>query len=42
MDDDLNVDDDFFGFYEIDSIKSETVVKALKDFGEVFLKLRWL
>ena len=31
MDDDLNVDDDFFGFYEIDSIKSETVVKAIKD-----------
>ena len=31
MDDDLNVDDGFFGFYEIDSIKSGTVVKAIKD-----------
>ena len=31
VDDDLNVDDDFFGFYEIDSIKSKTVVKAIKE-----------
>ena len=31
MDDDLNVDEDFFGFYEIDNIKSETVVEAIKD-----------
>ena len=30
-DDDLNVDEDFLGFYEIDNINSETVVKALKD-----------
>ena len=28
---DLNVDKDFLGFYEIDNIKSETVVKAIKD-----------
>ena len=31
VDDDLNVDEDFLGFYEIDNIKSETVVKAIKD-----------
>ena len=28
--DDLNVDKDFLGFYGIDNIKSETVVKAIK------------
>ena len=27
----LNVDEDFLGFYEIGNIKSETVVKAVKD-----------
>ena len=31
VDDDLNVEEDFLGFYEIDKIKSETVVKAIKD-----------
>ena len=31
VNDDLNVDEDFLGFYEIDNIKSETVVKAIKD-----------
>ena len=31
MDDNLNVDEHFFGFYEIDIFKSETVVKAIKD-----------
>ena len=30
-DTDLNVDKKFFGFYEINNIKSETVVKAIKD-----------
>ena len=28
---DLNVGEDFLGFYEVDNIKSETVVKAIKD-----------
>ena len=31
VDDDLNIKEDFLGFYEIDNIKSETVVKAIKD-----------
>ena len=31
LDDDLNVDKDFLGFYEIDNIKSETVAKSIKD-----------
>ena len=31
VDDDLNVDEDFLGFYEIDNIKSKTVAKAIKD-----------
>ena len=31
VDDDLNVDEDFLGFYEINNIKSETVVKAIED-----------
>ena len=31
MDDDLNGDEDFLGFYEIDTIKSETVVKSIND-----------
>ena len=31
VDDDLNVDEDFLGFYEIDNINSKTVVKAIKD-----------
>ena len=31
VDNDLNVEEDFLGFYEIDKIKSETVVKAIKD-----------
>ena len=31
VDEGLNVDEDFLGFYEIDNIKSETVVKAVKD-----------
>ena len=31
VNDDLNADEDFLGFYEIDNIKSETVVKAIKD-----------
>ena len=41
VDDHLNVDEDFLAFYEIDNIKSETVVKAIKAirFAEVFLKL---
>ena len=30
VDNDLNVDEDFLGVFEIDSIKSETVVKAVK------------
>ena len=30
VNDDLNVDEDFLVFYEIDNIKSETVVKAIK------------
>ena len=30
VDEGLNVDVDFLGFYEIDNIKSETVVKAVK------------
>ena len=28
---DLNVGEDFLGFYEVDNIKSETVVKTIKD-----------
>ena len=31
VDDDLNVDEDFLEFYEIVNIKSETIVKAIKD-----------
>ena len=31
VDNELNVDEDFPGFYEIDNIKSETVVKVIKD-----------
>ena len=31
VNDDLNVDEDFLVFYEIENIKSETVVKAIKD-----------
>ena len=31
VDDDLYINEDFLGFYEIDNIKSETVVKAIKD-----------
>ena len=31
VDDDLNVNEDFLGFYEIDNIKCETVVKIIKD-----------
>ena len=31
LDDDLNVDKDFLGFYEIDNIKSVTVAKSIKD-----------
>ena len=31
VDNDLNVDKDFLGFYEIENIKSEVVVKATKD-----------
>ena len=31
VDDDLNVNNNFLRFYEIDNIKSETVVKAIKD-----------
>ena len=31
VDDDLNVEEDYLGFYEFDHIKSETVVKAIKD-----------
>ena len=30
VDDDLYINEDFLGFYEIDNIKSETVVKAIK------------
>ena len=30
VDNGLNVDKDFLGFYEIDNIKSETVVKAIQ------------
>ena len=41
VDNDLNVGEDFLGFYKVDNIKSETVVKAIKDnFDEVFLQLR--
>ena len=31
MDDDLNADEDFLGFYWIGNIKGETIVKAIKD-----------
>ena len=31
VDDDLNVHKDFLGFYKVDDIKSETIIKALKD-----------
>ena len=31
VDDELNVNEDFLGFYEIDNIKSETIVKAIRD-----------
>ena len=31
VDDDLNANKNFLGFYEIDNIKSETVVKAIND-----------
>ena len=31
MEDDLNVDEDFLGFYEMDNIKSETFVRAIRD-----------
>ena len=30
-DDDLNVLEDFIGFYELENIKSETIVNAIKD-----------
>jgi len=37
VDEDLNVDEDFLGFYEIDNIRSETIGNAIKDiFTEVF------
>ena len=31
VDDKLNVDEDFLGFYEINNIRSETIVNAIKD-----------
>ena len=31
VDDDLNANKNFLGFYEIDNIKSETVAKSIKD-----------
>ena len=31
VDDDLNVDEDFLGFNKTDNVKSEAVVKAIKD-----------
>ena len=31
VDGNLNVDEDFLGFYELDSIRSATIVKAIKD-----------
>ena len=31
VDDDLNVSEDFIGFYELENIKSETIVNAIKD-----------
>ena len=31
VDDDLKVHEDFFGFYEVDNIKSDTIVAAIKD-----------
>ena len=31
VDDNLNVDEDFLGFYELDNIRSATLVKAIKD-----------
>ena len=31
LDDNLNVDEDFLGFYELDNIRSATIVKAIKD-----------
>ena len=31
VDDDLKVHEDFIGFYEIDNIKSDTIVAAIKD-----------
>ena len=31
VDDDLNVSEDFMGFYELKNIKSETIVNAIKD-----------
>ena len=31
VDDNLNVDEDFLGFYELDNIRSATIVKAIKD-----------
>ena len=30
-DDDLEVHEDFLGFYEVDNIKSDTIVAAIKD-----------
>ena len=31
IDDELNVNKDFLGFFEVDHIKSKTIIKALKD-----------
>ena len=31
VDDDLEVHKDFSGFYEVDNIKSDTIVAAIKD-----------
>ena len=31
VDDDFNVDEDFIGFYEVDNIRSETIINAIKD-----------
>ena len=31
VDDDLEVHEDFLGFYEVDNIKSDTIVAAIKD-----------
>ena len=31
VDDDLNISEDFMGFYELKNIKSETIVNAIKN-----------